>query len=139
MAIVQINRFYMGEETLINFMAHENYLQRGFYGLSFNNIGNNTKPTIQTNSTVEVNGELFRFNAVETITLTPSVGECYVKCYKSGSVIVAEMTSTAPTFNGLKNGWYSGDHRYVMRLNYDGTNYFYKKIMNKERYWLYEI
>ena len=143
MTISIITNFYKGESSLTNFITNETYFQKGFYAVCFSEMTSNTKPVIQSNSIIEVDGNLYEFNSNETISVTPSVGVCYIKTYLSGGVLVAEMTNTAPTFNALKNGWYgtssSASHRYILKLYYDGTNYKLKQIMNKERYWIYEI
>lgn len=143
MTINLIDNFYYSETTLDNYITNESYLQKGFYAVTFSEMTTNTKPVIQLGSAIEIDGDLYYFDANETITVTPSTGVCYVKTYVSGSNAVAEMTNTAPTFNALKNGWYgtsgSAAHRYILKLYYDGTNYILKQIMNKERYWKYEI
>jgi hypothetical protein len=133
-----INRFYYSDSLLSNFITNETYFQRGFYAVCFSNMATNSAPAIQANSIIEIDGNLYEFNANESITGTPS-GVCYVKCYLSAGALVAEYTSIAPTFNALKNGWYgtgaNETHRYILKLYYSSTNYQYKQIMNKEVYW----
>ncbi len=103
----------------------------------------NLKPTILTNSVIEINGDLYEFNSDESISGTPSTGVCYAKCYLSGSSVVADFTNTAPIYDNDRRGYYGSsstlDHRYILKLYYDGANYKLKQIMNKERYWQYEI
>ena len=142
MAVSIIDKFYYSDIALDNFITNETYFQRGFYSVCFSEMTTNSAPVIQANSIIEIDGDLYEFNTNESITGTPS-GVCYVKCYESSGALVAEYTSTAPTFNALKNGWYGADanatHRYILKLYYDDPDYLYKQIMNKERYWKYEI
>lgn len=143
MATSIIENFYFGETTLTNFITNEVSFQKGFYSISFSEMNSTLKPVIQLGSSIEIDGDLYYFNANETISLTPSVGICYVKTYVSASNAIAEMTNINPIFDSLKNGWYgsgaSASHRYILKLYYDGSDYTLKQIMEKERYWIYEI
>lgn len=135
MTISIINNFYFGENTLDNFITNEIFFQKGFYSISFSEMTSNEKPVIQSVSCVEVDGDLYYFNSNESASSTPSAGVCYIKCYLSGSDLLAEFTNTDPVFNPLKNGWYgvsgSASHRYILKLYFDGVNYKLKQIMNK--------
>ena len=137
-----INNFYYGETTLDNYITNETYLQKGFYAVNFYQTTYNAKPVIYINSCIEIDGGLYYFDSNETITSTPSLGVCYVKAYVSGSYAVAEMTNTNPVFDSSKNGWYgtggSSSHRYIARLEFDGSNYYGIENINKERFWIYE-
>jgi len=143
MTINIINNFYYAENNINNYIINEEYLQKGFYAITFSEMNTLIKPVIQLYSSIEIDNELYYFYASETISGTPSSGICYVKTYVSGSNAIAEMTNTAPSFDSSKNGWYgtsgSASHRYILKLYYDGTNYKLKQIMNKERYWKHEI
>lgn len=138
MTVLIIDKFYYSDSSLNKFITNEHYFQRGFYAVRFSNMATNSAPEIQDNSIIEIDGNLYEFNANESITGTPS-GVCYVKCYLSAGALVAEYTSDAPTFNALKNGWYgtgaSATHRHILKLYYSSPNYQYKQIMNKEAYW----
>lgn len=142
MTVSIIDKFYYSDTALDNFITNETYFQRGFYAVCFSEMETSLAPVIQSGSIIEIDGDLYEFNANEAIIETPS-GVCYVKCYESTGALVAEYTSTAPTFNSLKNGWYGTDaaasHRYILKLYYDDPDYLYKQIMDKERYWKYEI
>lgn len=142
MTVSIIDKFYYSDAVLDNFITNETYFQRGFYAICFSEMATSSAPVIQLGSIIEIDGDLYEFNTNESITGTPS-GVCYVKCYESTGVLVAEYTSTAPAFNALKNGWYGTDaaasHRYILKLYYDDPDYLYKQIMNKERYYNYEI
>lgn len=143
MTISIIMNFYKGENTLANFINNEISFQKGIYSVCFSEMTTSTRPSILTNSVIEINGDLYEFNSDELISGTPSTGVCYVKCYLSGSSVVADFTNTAPTYDNDRRGYYGSnstvDHRYILKLYYDGSNYLYKQIMNKERYWQYEI
>jgi len=127
MAINIIEKFYYGETTLDNYITSKTYLQKSFYSVTFSEMTTTAKPVIQIGSSIEIDGDLYYFDANEPISVTPSTGVCYVKVYVSGSNAIAEMTNTSPAFNFLKNGWYgtggSAAHRYIMKLYYDGTNF----------------
>lgn len=143
MTISIITNFIKGENSLTNFIKSEISFQKGFYAVCFSEMTTNSKPSILINSVIEINGALYEFNSNESISGTPSAGVCYVKCYLSGSYTVADFTNTAPTYDNDRCGYYGSsstlNHRYIMKLYYNGTNYTLKQIMDKERYWNYEI
>ena len=143
MTISIINNFYKGESLLSNFINNEINFQKGLYAICFSEMGTSSKPSILTNSVIEIDGDLYSFNSDELISGTPTTGVCYAKCYLSGSYAVADFTNTAPDYDNLRCGYYgsssTANHRYILKLYYDGTNYIFKQIMNKERYWTYEI
>lgn len=143
MTIILIDNFYKGENNLTNFINNEIYFQKGFYSICFSEMGTLLKPEILSNSIIEVNGDLYKFNSDYEISGTPSTGVCYIKSYLSGSDLISDFTDTAPDYDIDRRGYYGSgsyeDHRYILKLYYDGSNYKLKQIMNKERYWNYEI
>lgn len=143
MTISIIDNFYKGENSLSNFINSEINFQKGFYAVCFSEMTTNSKPSVLTNSVIEIDGDLYSFNSDELVSGTPTAGVCYVKCYLSGSYAVADFTNTAPIYDNSRCGYYGNSatdsHRYILKLYYDGTNYMLKQIMDKERYWDYEI
>lgn len=143
MTVNIVNNFLKSENNLTNFINSEISFQKGFYAVCFSEMTTNSKPSILTNSVIEIDGDLYEFNSDESISGTPSTGICYVKCYLSGSYAVADFTNTAPIYDNVRCGYYGSsstlDHRYIMQLYYDGTDYTFKQIIDKERYWDYEI
>ena len=107
----------------------------GFIGLSLTNYDNNSVPQIAAGSCVEISGSIFQFPSNDTITGTPSSGNInYIILTVSGSgdsqTVEASWTTTAPTWNTSKQGWYDATNakRYVGKCYFDGTYYTEKMV-----------
>ena len=102
----------------------------GFIALSLTEYDTATVPQIAAGSCVEISGSIFQFSSNDTITGTPNSGYInYIMLTVSGSgdsqEVEASWTTTAPSWNTSKQGWYDATNakRYVAECYYDGTNY----------------
>jgi len=107
----------------------------GIIPLSLTNYDNNSVPQIAAGSCVEISGSIFQFPSDDTITDTPSSGNInYIMLTVSGSgdsqTVEASWTTTAPTWNTSKQGYYdaTGAKRYVGKCFFDGTYYTQKMV-----------
>ena len=108
----------------------KNLLQKGFYALEFTNMDNTSVPAIAAGSSVDVDGVVYIFDSEEVISGTiTSADEVYVKIV-GGTTAAATLTNTAPSWNYLKNGWYSGSDRYVLKLSFYESVYTNKITMD---------
>jgi hypothetical protein len=107
----------------------------GWQSLSFTHFSDTSEPLLAAGSKVEIGGALYEFTADESITGWSGISvssNVYVKLTVSGASVTAAFTTTAPTWDTAKQGWYSGSDRYVGGLYKDsGGNYTLK--------WVYEI
>lgn len=115
----------------------KNLIKLGLNNLEFSNWGAAVAPEIVAGSNVDIDGVIYYFDINETITGTPpGSGTMYVRVYDNGGVAVAEYTTdTIPTYDFTKKGYYSGNKRWVLRLDYNYGN----KVLVDENFYIYEI
>lgn len=110
----------------------------GYVGCSLTNFDSTAEPQIVGN--FEVAGSLGSFASAESITGWSGLsnGDVYIKVVPDtgAGTVAAEFTSTAPTWDSVKNGWYgtgaSANHRYLFKLNKTGASgYEDKRFMNR--------
>lgn len=105
----------------------------GYQAISLTNFGNTSEPQIAAGSKVEIGSSLFEFTALESITGWSGIAvssNVYIKLTVSGSSVTASFTTTAPTWDTAKQGWYSGSDRYIGGLWKDSAG-------NYSRKWIY--
>lgn len=133
MAGVKIDNFSTSDVNLTAIMDTLQATRQGHFRLSLTEIDTTTEPEIAAGSIIDLNGSLVYFDADEAIGGTASDGIVYVKLIYSSGAVTAEYTSTAPTFDTSKNGWYgmgaSAGHRYVAKMikadaSYTGKMYY---------------
>ena len=112
----------------------------GFIALSLTNYDNDSEPQIVAGSVVEISGSLFQFSSNDSVSGTPVTDSInYIMLEVSGSgdsqTVSGSWTTTAPTWNDAKQGWYdaTGNKRYVAGCIYDGTYYNHKFLFDKHR------
>jgi len=112
----------------------------GLIALSLTNYDNDSEPQIAAGSVVEISGSLFQFSSNDSIGGTPTTDSInYIMLEVSGSgdsqTVSGSWTTTAPTWNDAKQGWYdaTGNKRYVAGCIYDGTYYNHKFLFDKHR------
>jgi hypothetical protein len=112
----------------------------GFLALSLTNYDNDSEPQIAAGSVVEISGSIFQFSSDDSIGGTPTSDQInWIMLEVSGSgdsqSVAGTWTTTAPTWNDAKQGWYdaAGTKRYVGKCYYDGTNYLQKMIFSPFR------
>lgn len=118
----------------IEIVANQIEAQRlGYQAISLTHYDDTSEPQIAEGSKVEIGGALFEFSANESITGWASIAnssDAYIKLTVSGSSVTASFTTSAPSWDTAKQGWYSGSDRYVFYLRKDGSgNYADKAIL----------
>ena len=109
----------------------------GFLSLSLTNYDNNSVPQIAAGSVVEISGSIFKFDSNDSIGGTPSSSAFnYIMLEVSGSgdtqTVSGSWTTTAPTWNDAKQGWYNatGNKRYI-------GGCYYTTSLTYEMKWVY--
>lgn len=127
MAGVKIDNFSTSDVNLTAIMDTLQATRQGHFKLSLTEMDTTDEPVICSGSIIDLNGSLIYFNDDETITGTPADGNLYVKLIYGSSTVTAEYTSTAPTFDTSKNGWYgtgaNAGHRYIAKMIKADTAY----------------
>lgn len=118
----------------IEVVANQIEAQRlGYQGISLTHYDDTSEPQIAEGSKVEIGGALFGFSANESITGWGSIAndsDVYIKLTVSGTSVTASFTTSAPSWDTAKQGWYSGSDRYVFYLRKDASgNYADKAIL----------
>ena len=109
----------------------------GYQAVSLTNFAGLSEPQIAAGSKVEIGGALFNFSANESATGWAGIGvgsDVWIKLVVSGTSVTAVFTTTPPTWSASKQGWYSGDDRYVAWLRKDSSgNARYKRIITEQQ------
>jgi len=107
----------------------------GYQAISLTNFDSDTdEPQIAAGSKVEIGGALFDADANESIAGWADIAnssDVYIHLTVSGASVTASFSTTAPTWDTAKQGWYSGAVRVIGGLYKDGSG-------NYARKWLYE-
>jgi hypothetical protein len=105
----------------------------GYQAISLTEYDTTAEPEIVAGSKVEVGGALYEFTVDEAGTGWGGIAvstECYIALVPSGATVSWIYTTTAPTWNTEKQGWYSGANRYVFHLYKDASgNYANKSLL----------
>jgi hypothetical protein len=123
--------FINGESTLDNLI---NYMDRcipGFFEITESGVDADVM-TISSGSVVDVAGNLIYFEDETTATGSPTAGVTYVYVTTAGEAV---YTTTEPTWNRLKIGWYDQISenvfvRYIFRFDYAVGATTNKLLMN---------
>jgi hypothetical protein len=110
----------------------------GHSNIEIGNINNSNTPTIVGGSVIEVNGGIYRASSTETITNASNAGlsppasnaQNYIYAVPGESSLSWQYSSSAPTWNAAKGGWYNGNNRAVVKLFLSGTQYNGKVILD---------
>ena len=131
MAGSKLNTYGVGDVNLTNLMQVLDATRLGFSAIELTEWNTSTVPKIAAGSKVEVNGALYKFDADETITGSPSDGLVYIKVVPSGDSITAEFTNTAPTWRNDLHGYYESAvsvNRYVATVQKAKSSYTRKRV-----------
>lgn len=131
MAGSKLNTYGVGDVNLTNLMQVLDATRLGFSAIELTEWNTSTVPKIAAGSKVEVNGALYKFDADETITGSPSDGLVYIKVVPSGDSITAEFTNTAPTWRNDLHGYYESAvsvNRYVATVQKATSSYTRKRV-----------
>jgi hypothetical protein len=103
----------------------------GFIALGLTNMTSTGASQVALGSRVEVGGSLYSCTANETISGSPTANVMnYVYCVPAGSAASFIYSSTTPTWNAVKGGWYNGNNRAVAQFYYYGGQYLSKVILD---------
>jgi hypothetical protein len=131
MAGSKLNTYGVGDVNLTNLMQVLDATRLGFSAIELTEWTTTTVPKIAAGSKVEVNGAMYKFDADETITGSPSDGLVYIKVVPSGDSITAEFTNTAPTWRNDLHGYYESAvsvNRYVATVQKATSSYTRKRV-----------
>lgn len=131
----------MTQETeSVNIITWNGY---GHIKMSFNNWTGTSKPEITKGSVIEIGGACFYAAADEDIDPGAGWGAIandtlvYYMFGVSGTTATSEVTTTAPTWDDEKQGWYNAGltKRYYLQVYKDGSgNYTQKTLMTGQNY-----
>jgi hypothetical protein len=111
----------------------------GYLNLQLINQENNAQPQIKKGSRLEVGGTFYFVSSNEAITTNVSlVSETLYYIYAVPNIndILGQnglsfiYSSTAPTFDVIKGGWYNGANRAVAVFFYHAGNYYSKEVLH---------
>lgn len=131
MAGSKLNTYGVGDVNLTNLMQVLDATRLGFSAIELTEWTTSTVPKIAAGSKVEVNGAMYKFDADETITGSPSDGLVYIKVVPSGDSITAEFTNTAPVWRNDLHGYYESAvsvNRYVATVQKATSSYTRKRV-----------
>jgi hypothetical protein len=131
MAGSKLNTYGVGDVNLTNLMQVLDATRLGFSAIELTEWTTTTVPKIAAGSKVEVNGAMYKFDADETITGSPSDGLVYIKVVPSGDSITAEFTNTAPVWRNDLHGYYESAvsvNRYVATVQKATASYTRKRV-----------
>jgi len=105
----------------------------GYHAISLTHFIDTAEPSIAAGSKVEIGGALYEFVADETGTGWAGLGAssvAYILITPAGAACSWSYTTTAPTWDTAKQGWYTGTARVVGMLYKDAASlYQFKKII----------
>lgn len=117
MSGTKVNNYAIGDDNIEALMLAMDQNVKGQGSISLTGMSTTTVPKIAAGSWIEVNGTVFKFDADETLTGSPSDGIVYIRIVPSTDTCTAEMTNTAPTWSDGKQGWYgtggAANYRYI--------------------------
>lgn len=117
MAGSKINDYSIGDSNIQSVMLTLDKAFKGFHQVSLTNYNTTDESAIAAGSVVEVNGALYKFDADESITGSPSDGTVYIYLVPSGDTVTAAYTNDAPIWSDSKQGWYgtggNANYRYL--------------------------
>jgi len=132
MALTQYTYAEYDADWFATFFARCEKTGLGLIALSLTNYDTTSLPAIASGSVVEVNGAVGRAASEQAISGSVSSGVLnYI--YIDASTWVPTWTVSVPAWDTVKQGWYSGNNRYVGGCYYDGSNYKPKFVYGSHR------
>lgn len=104
----------------------------GYCAISLTHFDDTSEPSIAAGSKVEVGGALYEFTADETGTGWGGIGasnNAYFLLTPAGASISWSYTTTAPTWDTAKQGWYTGSNRVFGFLWKDAGGLYERKTI----------
>lgn len=101
----------------------------GYISVSLSNYNNTGSPEITEGSVIELNGDLYRATANQAIAGWAGIGattQAYIYIDNAGA---PNYTTTLPTWNTTKQGFYNGTNRYIAQVyKVDAATYSNKRM-----------
>lgn len=145
MAGIIYDRFFFGEDDLIDLINHNIGLFTGMTYISFENTNLNDKITLEENSMIEINGDLFVFEKTDVEVLGTKFTIPYL-VYAinnqdgTASLLAAPRSSFVFEWDAEKKGYYASHPDYKAILAFYPVNtstefYANQVIIDKEIFW----
>lgn len=138
MSGTKVNNYAIGDDNIEALMLAMDQNVKGQGSISLTEMSTTTVPKIAAGSWIENNGTVFKFDADETLTGSPSDGIVYIRIVPSTDTCTAEMTNTAPTWSDSKQGWYgtggAANYRYIVKMNKSTYSAYTGKMILENNY-----
>ena len=114
-----------------------------YNGISWDEWSTTNEPEITDGSVIEIGGALYNFSANEDIDSTAqwagigndTIVYCYVVTGGGGATCTGVLSTTAPSWDEAKQGWYNGSDRcYGIIYKDSGGNYTQKTLLMTRDY-----
>lgn len=132
MAFVKLdNAIYNSTINWPNEVRTKNILKKGWCNVEFN-----SSTTIQAGSSIDIDGLIYYTNTYILPTGSIPNGTNYVRV----SSTTVEHTTTVPTWDDERKGWYSsGLKRYILQFEYNSGSTSNKRLMTNKPFDEYAI
>ena len=122
--------------TLIqNYQNRSEKESKGYQAISLSHLTDVVEPKVQAGSVIEVAGALYEFQAEEALTGWAGIANSsvvYTYVVPAGVSCSATFSTTAPTWDTAKQGWYNGENRCFGGLYKDGGGNYSDKWLYRE-------
>lgn len=109
----------------------------GYEAVSISNYDNTSEPKVQAGAVIEISQELYEFGSEETLTGWSGISDstqAYIYFVPSGTSCTVIFSTTAPTWNDAKNGWYNGNDRALYSVYRTSASVYTDKLqLEKEK------
>jgi hypothetical protein len=137
MAGSQVATPAVGASDWTDWITQQGLTDRGFMSLTLTNMSVSAACQIAGGSIAEIAGSIFNFATAETIdastwTAIATASDVYVKLVTSGTSVLAEFTTTAPTWRDDYQGFYGSAasvERWIGGLYKTGTSTYDNKFL----------
>lgn len=136
----------VADANIENLMSTVDGQRRGYDFVTLTNWDATTSaPAVSVGSIIEINGAVFEVSSSNvTIGSVPggATSDLYIKLTVSGgSTVTADWTTTAPSWDAEKGGWFNGTTKYLAFIcDYDGGGSWSNKreILSRFDEWEYQ-
>ncbi len=104
----------------------------GFQAVSLTHYDDTAEPAIASGSVVEIGGGLYLAAGNQPISGWGAIAansDAWIKLTVSGLNVSASFTTTPPSWDTAKQGWYSGAERYLFVLRKDASGNYTQKAL----------
>ncbi len=111
MSVIKVSDYAIGDSSINDLMTSTDDQRYGFHQSSLTEWNTTTIPEVAAGTRFENNGALYKVTTDTAITGSPADGKVFI--YFDVSELGFVMTATPPTWADDKQGWYSGNDRYL--------------------------